>query len=136
MGLEAGWVFGNGFGRGFGRGFGQGGRCNSWHGLSWIVLLLVMGNVLMAQQPRIAIASMRHESNTYSEARTGLAEFEREGLFRGEEILTELSNGNTEVSGYIQGGKEYGFEIYPTIVAWAVPSGRVTTRRWMSSPPK
>ena len=118
MSLQAGAVFGHGL--------GQGGRRAGWHWPSWIVLLLAMGNVLMAQQPRIAIASMRHESNTYSKARTGLAEFERAGLFRGEEIITELANGNTEVSGYIQGGKKYGFEIYPTIVTWAVPSGRVT----------
>ena len=118
MGLEAGWVFGHGF--------GQGGRCTGWHGPSWVVLLMAMGNVLMAQQPRIGVAGMLHESNTYSEARTGLAEFERDGLFRGEEIIAEFEQGNTEISGYIEGAKQYGLELYPAVVGWAVPSGRVT----------
>ena len=118
MGLEAGWVFGHGF--------GQGGRCASRHGASWVVLLMAMGNVLMAQQPRIGVAGMLHESNTYSEARTGLAEFERDGLFRGEEIIAEFEQGNTEISGYIEGAKQYGLELYPAVVGWAVPSGRVT----------
>ena len=125
MGLEAGWVFGHGFGCGFGQGYGQGGRCTSWHGPRWIVLLLAMGNVLMAQQPRIGVAGMLHESNTYSEARTGLAEFERDGLFRGAEIIAEFEQGNTEISGYIEGAKRYGLELYPAVVGWAVPSGRV-----------
>jgi len=84
------------------------------------------GSAVAQDKPLIAIGGMLHESNTYSEARTGVAEFTRDGLFRGDEILAEYSKGNSEISGYIAGAEEYGFDLYPTIVGWAVPSGRVT----------
>lgn len=84
------------------------------------------GSAVAQDKPLIAIGGMLHESNTYSEARTGVTEFTRDGLFRGDEILAEYSQGNNEITGYIEGAKEYGFDLYPTIVGWAVPSGRVT----------
>jgi microcystin degradation protein MlrC len=85
-----------------------------------------MADLGSAQQPRIAIGGMLHESNTYSKLKTGLPEFETRGLFRGPEIIAEFEQANNEISGYIQGAKDYGFELYPTIVGWAVPSGPVT----------
>ena len=92
-----------------------------------VVGVLILGSkAVSADKPLIAIAGMLHESNTYSKARTGVAEFTRDGLFRGDEILAEYSKGNNEITGYIGGAKEYGFDLYPTIVGWAVPSGRVT----------
>ena len=91
-----------------------------------LIGLVFGGSALADDKPLIAIGGMLHESNTYSETRTGVAEFTRDGLFRGDEILAEYSQGNNEITGYIEGAKEYGFELYPTIVGWAVPSGRVT----------
>lgn len=92
-----------------------------------IVGLLTLGNPVLAEdRPLIAIGGMLHESNTYSEARTGIADFTRDALFRGEEILAEYSTANNEITGYIEGARKYGFDLYPTIVGWAVPSGRVT----------
>ena len=86
--------------------------------------LILVSQAVAADKPLIAIGGMLHESNTYSKARTGVAEFTRDGLFRGDEILSEYSKGNNEITGYIEGSKEYGFDLYPTIVGWAVPSGR------------
>ena len=88
--------------------------------------VVLMAGTTSAQQPRIAVGGMLHESNTYSKLKTGLAEFDKRGLFRGDEIINEFEHANNEITGYIQGGKEYGFELYPTIVGWAVPSGPVT----------
>ncbi len=88
--------------------------------------VLLMAGATSAQQPRIAVGGMLHESNTYSKLKTGLAEFHNKGLFRGEEIVSEFEHANNEITGYIQGAKEYGFDLYPTIVGWAVPSGPVT----------
>ena len=90
--------------------------------------VVLMAGATSAQQPRIAVGEMLHESNTYSKLKTGLAEFDKRGLFRGEEIIGEFEHANNEITGYIQGAKEYGFELYPTIVGWAVPSGPVTDK--------
>ena len=90
--------------------------------------VVLMAGATSAQQPRIAVGGMLHESNTYSKLKTGLAEFDKRGLFRGEEIIGEFEHANNEITGYIQGAKEYGFELYPTIVGWAVPSGPVTDK--------
>lgn len=94
--------------------------------LTVLGVLILLSQSVAADNPLIAIGGMLHESNTYSEARTGVAQFTRDGLFRGDEILAEYSKGNNEITGYIEGSKEYGFDLYPTIVGWAVPSGRVT----------
>ena len=88
-----------------------------------VVLMSVSAS---AQRPRIAIGGMLHESNTYSKLTTGMAEFDKRGLFRGDDIISEFGQANNEITGYIQGAREYGFELYPTIVGWAVPSGPVT----------
>ena len=69
-----------------------------------VVGFFSFGNPLLAQDRRlIAIGGMLHESNTYSEARTGIADFNRNALFRGNEILDEYSTANNEITGYIEG---------------------------------
>ena len=72
---------------------------------------------------RIAIGGIQHESNTFSSAKTTFADF---GVQRGAEILDEWGPSQHEMGGFIEGASRFGFEIYPTLMAVAMPAGAVT----------
>lgn len=72
---------------------------------------------------RVAIGGISHESNTFSSAPTDLAAFRVE---RGEEIPARWAQTFHEVGGFIEGASRFGYEPVPTLVATALPSGRVT----------
>lgn len=72
---------------------------------------------------RVGIGGILHESNTFCPSHTPLEAFEIE---REDLLLKTWSGAHHEVSGFIEGASKYGYEIYPTIMAQAVPSGRVT----------
>src|SRR5689334_6930439 len=77
-------------------------------------------------RPRIAIAGILHESNTFAAAETPFADFERGGLTRGERIIEQWAPSKHEVGGFIEGAARYQFDLYPAIMAQATPSGVVT----------
>ena len=79
-------------------------------------------------KPRIAIGGILHESNTFSTDLTDLEDFEGRALTRGDEIVPEFATSAHEVGGFIEGGEVYGFELVPTLVGNATPSGTVTDR--------
>lgn len=72
---------------------------------------------------RVAIGGIMHESNTFSPVLTDLAAFhiQREG-----EIIRLWEETHHEVGGFIEGGERFGYELLPTMMAKATPSGRVT----------
>ncbi len=76
-------------------------------------------------RPRIAIAGFLHESNTFSSAKTAMADFERT-LKRGEAIIAGLAEAKHEISGFIEGAARYDFDLFPIVAAEAIPSGPVT----------
>ena len=70
---------------------------------------------------RIAIAGIMHESNSFSPARTALADF---AIQRGEEIIEWWGQAHHEVGGFIEGAA--GHDLVPILKAGAIPSGTVT----------
>jgi microcystin degradation protein MlrC len=72
---------------------------------------------------RLAIAGILHESNTFATQPTGLDLFR---VDRGEEVVTRWRDTFHEMSGLIRGGEEFGYDLYPTLMAGATPSGMVT----------
>ena len=74
----------------------------------------------------IAIGGIQHESNSFSAAKTTVADFERNSLTRGEDIVATWGESKHEVGGMIQGAGELGFDLYPTLFGVATPSGPVT----------
>ena len=74
----------------------------------------------------IAIGGIMHESNTFSSVPTDMAAFEAGRLIVGDDILDVWAEAHHEVSGFIQGASVYGYELYPTLMASATPSGPVT----------
>ncbi|MCP5114022.1 MAG: M81 family metallopeptidase, partial [bacterium] len=93
-----------------------------------IFALGVVAVVLAAQdrRPRIAVGGILHESNTFSEKKTGLDNFSGRLIRRGDEINAEFATSAHEVGGYIEGAEKFGLELVPTIVANATPAGPVT----------
>lgn len=91
-------------------------------------LLLLPLLVLSAQtaRPRIAIAGISHESNSFNKAKTQLEDFQRRPDVSRERFIEEAAKASTTVSGYVEGARRFGLELYPTLVTGAQPKGPVT----------
>jgi microcystin degradation protein MlrC len=71
----------------------------------------------------LAIAGIMHESNTFSETPTDAAAFSQT---HASNMIKVWGEAHHEISGFIQGATQYDYTIYPTLMAAAMPAGRVT----------
>jgi microcystin degradation protein MlrC len=71
---------------------------------------------------RVAVGGIWHETNTFAAATTPLGAFE---VFEGETLRERFRGTKTPIGGFLDGGRERGFEIVPTLFASATPSGTV-----------
>jgi microcystin degradation protein MlrC len=74
---------------------------------------------------RIAIGGLMHESNTFSDARTGFDDFRAGSLADGADLVPVWRDAHHEVGGFLEGASRIGFEAVPTTMAWATPGGPV-----------
>ncbi len=75
---------------------------------------------------RIGVASIIQETNTFARQSCTLADFEANGVSRGQEI-TEIYRGtNTEIGGMLEALDRRGATAVPLLRAWAMSSGRLT----------
>ena len=79
----------------------------------------------MTRPPRIAVAGILHESNTFSSKLTDLQNFSEGATYRGKEIEEHFGEAAHEVGGFFEGAREFGLRLVPTLVANATPSGTV-----------
>lgn len=79
------------------------------------------------RKPLIAIGGIQHESNSFSTAITKVADFERNNLTRGADIVAVWRESKHEVGGCIEGAASYDFDLHPTLFAVATPSGPVAS---------
>lgn len=91
---------------------------------------LALAAALPAQKPLVGIGGIMHETNTFNSKKTDLAVFEEsirgtEGIVRGQKIIEEFEHANNTTSGFIQGARKYGLEIYPTMFAGPQTLGTV-----------
>ena len=63
---------------------------------------------------RIAIGGILHETHTFMERRTALAEFAAQSLHFGEDILSSMRNSRTGIGGMIDLAIEYNWQVLPT----------------------
>ena len=75
---------------------------------------------------RIAIGGFMHESNTFAPLPAGRERFLEGSLTYGPALVSTWREAHHEVGGFIAGAEEYGFELVPTAMALATPSGPVT----------
>ena len=71
----------------------------------------------------LAIAGIMHESNTFSDTPTDAAAFSQT---HASNMIKVWGEAHHEISGFIQGATQYDYTIYPTLMASAIPAGRVT----------
>ncbi len=79
-----------------------------------------------ASGARIAIGGILHETHTFMERRTALADFATQSLHFGEDILLSMRNSRTGIGGMIDRAIEYNWQLLPTLYAAAMPAGIVT----------
>ncbi len=74
---------------------------------------------------KVGIGGIWHETNTFSTEITGRSAFENYQLATGRDIIDRYEGTGTELGGMIDGAKNHGFVLAPTLFAAAVPSGMI-----------
>jgi len=75
---------------------------------------------------RILTGAISHETNVLSNIKTDLEEFKKRRLLYGEDIIKEFDGTKSPAGGILQGCKQNGYEVIPTVFASATPSGTIT----------
>jgi microcystin degradation protein MlrC len=92
-------------------------------------LFLSVLSGLAQEKPIIGVAGISHESNSFSSHKTTLDDFNfrlgEDPKDRAEKFFS-LANAQTTSSGYIEGAKRFGLELFPALLANARPMGPVT----------
>jgi microcystin degradation protein MlrC len=97
--------------------------------IKFVTFLLAAACMLPAQatRPRIAVAGISHESNSFNPSKTTLEEFDwSKEQTTADDFIRRYENQNNTVAGYVEGAKRFGLELYPTVVVSATPKGPVT----------
>ena len=74
---------------------------------------------------RIAVGGIMHESNTFADLPTDRRRFEEGSVTRGDALAAAWRDAHHEVGGFFEGAERFGFEVAPTVMAWATPAGPV-----------
>lgn len=91
------------------------------------LLLLLFAACLAQARFRVAIGGFMHESNSFNPSKTTMADYGIQEAGTSQEDLLDLwSRSSSEVSGFIAGAREQGFEVVPTLHAGATPKGPLT----------
>ena len=76
---------------------------------------------------RIAVGGIYHESNTFFSQPMTMERFAEKDLHFGADILEHWRNTCSEISGFMEGAQQFKFELVPTVMAWGMPSGALTS---------
>ncbi|MGD9562411.1 MAG: M81 family metallopeptidase [Pyrinomonadaceae bacterium] len=76
---------------------------------------------------RILVGGIYHESHSFSNVPTDIGSFRDVMFLEGWDSIEQLRGTTSEMSGFIQGAEKFGFEIVPTLWAWGVATGPVTS---------
>ncbi len=75
---------------------------------------------------RIAVLGVAHETNTFSRVPATYGEFERTGIVRGDEIVSQFGESHHTIAGYLEAGDLFEFEAVPLLYATTGPIGTIT----------
>lgn len=79
---------------------------------------------------RVLIASVMHETNTFSRLPTDLEAFRRRYLHRGDAVPVAFRGTSTEIGGFLEVAEREGWKVSHPVAAAATPSGKVTGEAW------
>jgi microcystin degradation protein MlrC len=86
----------------------------------------------MSDKKRVALGGIVHETHSFSEIPTTLADFELKSLHRGETIIQAMTGTRSGIGGMIQGADGYGWQLLPTVYSSAMPSGIVSEQAYQT----
>ncbi len=100
--------------------------------LRTIFLLTIVSFPALSQvKPIIGVAGIAHESNSFNVIKTELSDF-HVTLGESQQLRAKRffagSTAKTTSAGYIEGAKQFGLELYPTLNTSATPRGPVTDK--------
>ncbi len=75
---------------------------------------------------RILTGTISHETNVLSNIKTDLNEFKKRRLLYGDQLFKDFDGTKSPAGGIIDGCKQNGYELIPTVFAEATPSGTIT----------
>lgn len=76
-------------------------------------------------KPRVGILSIQHESNTFIQTHTTLADFKHDVLAMGDQVRRVFADAAHEVGGFLVGLEEAGLTPIPIFAARALPGGAI-----------
>ncbi|WP_432287750.1 M81 family metallopeptidase [Aminobacter sp. BA135] len=75
---------------------------------------------------RVLTAEFAHETNTFSVRKTGYDAFTVEGVLFGDDAIRARGDANTEIAGFLDIGRKYGWAVEHVLSTAAEPAGPVT----------
>jgi microcystin degradation protein MlrC len=75
--------------------------------------------------PRLALAGLYHESNTFAPSPTGDQAFELGGTYHGGDLADAFAGTSTAVGGFLELGSTHDVELVPVFFALANPAGPI-----------
>jgi len=75
----------------------------------------------------ILTAEVSHETNTFCKLPTTWADFLQRGVLFGQDATDARQHANTELAGFLDAGRDYGWELVHVLSAHAQPGGPVTS---------
>jgi microcystin degradation protein MlrC len=85
-----------------------------------------------SEQPKIAIGGIIHETHSFAEAPTTLADFRAQSLHEGAAILEAMAGTRAGIGGMIEGAERHGWAIQPTLYGAAMPGGIVAEEAYQA----
>ena len=80
----------------------------------------------LSSAPRIALGGIIHETHSFAQPLTALDAFKTQALHQGDDILTAMAGTRSAMGGMIQGARNFGWSLQPTLYGAAMPAGIVT----------
>src|SRR5688500_13744291 len=74
---------------------------------------------------RLLIAGLMHESNTFAATPADRRRFREGSLAVGPDVSPVWKDAHHEFGGFIEGASRFGYDLVPSVMAWATPSGPV-----------
>ena len=76
--------------------------------------------------PRIAIGGILHETHTFMQQPTTVADFETQSLYVGDELISAMRGTRSGIGGMIDRATDEGWQLLSTLYAAAMSAGIVT----------
>ena len=93
--------------------------------------LLLPLSLLAADKPLVGLGGIVHETNTFNPRKTTVEDFEKglrgaKGILRGQAIFDEYTKASNTTAGHIEGAKQFGLQLHPTLIVGPQTIGTVT----------